>query len=136
MPNGVLGLSTALKGLFSYLPPWVGFTLSSLFLLREKVEMERAGREAGGPAVVAFFSGENESARVAEGVLLCEDWVPVEEVLVRSEALRERRSVEPMSATDEEMLCREACRRRGGVAGTFGGEWCGSCDSPAGAMDG
>lgn len=62
MPKGVLGLSTALRGLFSYtwpVPP-SAFTFSALrCLLREKVEMERAGREAVAAALGAgAFSGE------------------------------------------------------------------------------
>lgn len=78
MPKGVLGLSTALSGLFSYFPPSPDFTFSALFcLFREKVDIERAGREvvvaAGAALGPALFSGEKDSARVAEGVLLCED---------------------------------------------------------------
>ena len=58
LAKGVLGLSTALSGLLS----WTGsvFTLSLLFcLLREKVEMERAGREALEEVLgTGAFSGE------------------------------------------------------------------------------
>jgi hypothetical protein len=123
MPKGVFGLSTALSGLFSYpcLFAPSGFTFSALLcLFREKVDMERAGREAAGRAFAeGAFSGEKD-ARVAEGVLLCEDCVPLE-VLVRKEAERERRNVVPMSATEDEMECLDACLRRGGVVSTFGG---------------
>jgi hypothetical protein len=134
MAKGAFGLSTALKGVFSYPclapPPSPGRTFSALFCLvvREKVEMERAGRVGGAVALVwgGFFSGERESARVAEGVLLCEDEVllvlPLES-LVRSEALRERCSWEPMSPMVDEMLCREPCLRRGGVVSTLDGNW-------------
>lgn len=45
----------------------------------------------------------------------------VEEALVRREALRERRNVVPMSATDDEKLLRAWCRRRGGVSGVVVG---------------
>ena len=68
-----------------------------------------------------FFSGERESARVAEGVLLCEEvWEMLlalpDESFVRMLALRERWRVVPRSPRVEEMLCREeACLRRGGV---------------------
>jgi hypothetical protein len=61
MPKGVLGLSTALRGLFSYV--WAlgapsGFTFSALFaLLRAKVEMERVGRDEVA-AALGVFSGE------------------------------------------------------------------------------
>jgi hypothetical protein len=61
MPKGVLGLSTALSGLFSYV--WAlgapsGFTFSVLLALpREKVEMESVGRGAVAAALGAF-SGE------------------------------------------------------------------------------
>lgn len=104
--------------------------------MREKVAIERFGRdeeEEDVEAAVAeeegllllllleeeettFFSGEKESARVAEGVLLCEDdGVPEpDELFVRREAERERRNVVPMSATEDEMLCRAECLRRGG----------------------
>jgi hypothetical protein len=67
------------------------------------------------------------SARVAEGSLLCEDDVLAvpSDVLVRSEADRERRSEEPRSVTDDAMLCLLllACLRRCGVVGTLGGNW-------------
>jgi hypothetical protein len=119
MPKGVFGLSTALSGLFSYpcLPPASpGFTFSADFLLREKVDIESVGLDAAA-AAGACFSGERDSANVADGVLLCEEDEP--EVFVEKE--RERRSVEPISATDDEMLCREACLLRGGVAGNLGG---------------
>lgn len=88
--------------------------------------MERAGREALEAALgTGAFSGEYVSARVAEGVLLCEDVlavppVPVE-VLVRSEALRDRRNCEPRSVTELAMLCRLACLRFCGVACTLEG---------------
>lgn len=129
MAEGVLGLSTALNGLFSYtclFPDSCALTFSELFclLLRVKVEMDRAGRD---PSVLAlapeFFSGEREreraAATVADGVLLCED-VAALEVSVRSEALRERRSVVPMSVTEDERLCLDVCLLRGGVVGTSG----------------
>jgi hypothetical protein len=62
MPKGVLGLSTALSGLFSYTwalgAPPSGFTFSLLFcLFREKVAMERVGRDAL-EAALGAFSGE------------------------------------------------------------------------------
>jgi hypothetical protein len=104
-----------------------GFTFSEVvFLLRVKVEMERVGREAeevgGTLAACEGFSGEKERARVAEGVFLCEDVDVFVELLVRRDAERERRNVAPMSATDDEMLCRDEClMRRGGVSGNFGG---------------
>ena len=67
------------------------------------------------------------SARVAEGSLLCEDDVLAvpSDVLVRSEADRERRSEEPRSVTEDAMLCLLllACLRRCGVVGTLGGNW-------------
>lgn len=75
MPKDVLGLSTALSGLFSYFVP-SALTFSALFCLlpREKVDMERAGRDAeGSPLAGGCFSGEKEVASVADGVLLCED---------------------------------------------------------------
>jgi len=133
--------STALKGVFSYTcftPLSAGLTFSALFCLalREKVDMERAGR-AGAEGALAwgpFFSGERESARVAEGVLRCEDEVllvlPLES-LVRREALRERCSWEPMSPIVDEMLWRETCLLRGGVVRTLGGKW-NSCGALAG----
>lgn len=122
MPKGVFGLSTALKGLFSYpgLPPaspGFAFSAAAAFLLREKVDIERVGLDAAGGTAEACFSGEKDSARVADGVLLCEEDEP--EVVVEKD--RERRNCEPISATDEEMLCREACLLRGGVAGNLGG---------------
>lgn len=112
MVKGVLGLSTALSGLFSYtcaLPS--GFTFSLLLaLLREKVEMESAGRETFGGAFEAG-SGEYVSASVADGVLLCEDEDVL--VLVRSEALRAM-----VSVTELAIEIRLACRRcLGGLAG-------------------
>jgi hypothetical protein len=61
MPNGVFGLSTALRGLFSYTwPPPSGFTFSLLFcLFRENVDMVRAGLEALDTALgTCAFSGE------------------------------------------------------------------------------
>jgi hypothetical protein len=105
-----------------------GLTFSLLFcLLRENVAMESAGREALPTALgTAAFSGEYVSARVAEGVLLCEDddVLPVpSDVLVRSEADRDRRSCEPKSVTEEAMLCLEACLRFCGVVGTLAGNW-------------
>lgn len=122
MPNCLLvlglGLSRPLSGLFSYPclpPPSPGFVVSADFLLREKVAMERGGLGAGGAA--ACFSGEKDSATVADGVLLCED----EEAEVLVEKERERRNEVPMSATDDEMLCREACFLRGGVEGNLEG---------------
>lgn len=122
--KGVFGLSTALRGLFSYpclAPPSPGLTFSALFCFLEKVEMERAGRDAVVLALdPAFLSGEKDSARVADGVLLCEDEVR-DESLVRKEALRERLSVVPISATEVEMLCLEPCFLRGGVDGTIEG---------------
>ena len=66
------------------------------------------------------------SARVAEGVLLCEDDVLAvpSEVFVRSEADRDLRSWEPRSVTDDAMLCLLlACLRLCGVVGTLGGNW-------------
>ena len=90
--------------------------------------MERAGRVGadGALACGAFFSGERESARVAEGVLLCEDDVllvlPLES-FVRREALRERCSWEPMSPMVDEILWRETCLWRGGVVRTLDGKW-------------
>jgi hypothetical protein len=61
------------------------------------------------------------SARVAEGVLLWEEVLPVPaDVLVRTEALREGRKDEPMSVTDEAIECLLACLRCGGVEGTLG----------------
>ena len=71
------------------------------------------------------FSGETV-ARLAEGVLRCED--EALEAVVRREALPERRKVVPISATDDEMLCRDECLRRGGVEGTLGGNsyWLGT----------
>jgi len=123
MPKGVLGLSTALSGLFSYtcaFPPSI-LTFSLLFcLLRENVDMESAGRPALAPALGAF-SGEYVSARVADGVLLCEDVLVPAEVFVRSEALRDRRSDEPMSVTELAIECLLACLRFCGVVGTFDG---------------
>lgn len=135
-------MSTALTGPFSegcLAAPSAGFTFSWLFLLRVNVEMDKVGREeeeeeeeeTAGGVVAALatkgFSGERESATVAEGVLSCEDegwldgwldgWL---EWLVRREALRERRKAVPMSATEEEMLCRDTCFLRGGVEGTIG----------------
>lgn len=68
-------------------------------MLRAKVEMDRAGRAGALEAV----SGECESARVDDGVLLCEEDV----LLVRSEALR---AIVTELAMD---------RRLGGVAGAF-----------------
>jgi hypothetical protein len=99
-------------------------TFSALFCLplREKVEMESVGREAGGAWAAAGFSGESGSASVADGVLLCED---EPEAFVRSEALRERRNEVLTSATEEAMLWRDACLRRGGVVGGMGASsWC------------
>lgn len=64
------------------------------------------------------------SARVAEGVLLCEDDVLAvpSDVFVRSEADRDLRSWDPRSVTDEAMLCLLlACLRRGGVAASLAG---------------
>lgn len=72
-------------------------------------------------------------ARVAEGVLLCEDEA---DALVRSEADRDLRSVDPRSVTDEAMLCLLlACLRRGGVAASRAGNsywssWRGGVFSP------
>lgn len=89
--------------------------------------MERVGREleevVGGTLEAwSGFSGEKERASVPEGVFLCEDEDVFAELLVRSEAERERRNVAPMSATEDEMLCRDECLlRRGGVSGNFGG---------------
>jgi hypothetical protein len=77
-------------------------------LLREKAVMERAGR---GAFEAGAFSGEMERwvARVAvEGVFRWEDeeWSEERgEVVVRREA--DRRSVEPSSVTEVEMLCRD-----------------------------
>lgn len=83
-----------------------GFTFSALFcLLRLNVDIESAGR--GAALIPALFSGERDSA------------MPLS-VLVRSEALRERRNVAPMSPPSDEMLCRDACLRRGGVEGNLG----------------
>lgn len=113
MAKGVFGLSTALSGVLS-----AGFWFSDFCLLRENVDMERAGREGAAWALaVGFFSGEKESARVAEGVLLCEDVLLVLplESLVRMLALRERFSWTPISPRVDEMLCRDVCLRRGGV---------------------
>lgn len=61
------------------------------------------------------------SASVAEGVLLCEDelFVPVD-VLVRSDALLDRRSDELMSVTELAIECRLPCLRFCGVAGSLG----------------
>lgn len=139
MPKGVLGLSTALDGSFTYPclpPPSLGLTFSADFcLFRENVEMDSAGREDGARALVeeSFFSGEIEAARLAEGVLLCEDVRDVLEVLpleslVRRLALRERCNCEPKSPMVDEMLCREACLRRGGVVCTLDGNsyWLGT----------
>lgn len=64
------------------------------------------------------------SARVAEGVLLCEDDVLAvpSEVFVRSEADRDLRSWEPRSVTDDAMLCLLlVCLRLCGVVGTLAG---------------
>jgi hypothetical protein len=56
-----------------------------------------------------------------EGVLLCEDVLAVPaEVLVRIEALRDRRKDEPMSVTDEAIECLLVCLRFCGVVGTLG----------------
>jgi hypothetical protein len=58
---------------------------------------------------------------VAEGVLLCEDVLPVpEDVLVRIDALRDLRNDEPMSVTDDAIECLLACLRFCGVVGTLG----------------
>jgi hypothetical protein len=89
------------------------------------VDIESAGREALPTALgTAAFSGEYASARVAEGVLLCEDDVlPVpSDVLVRREAERDRRSCKPRSVTEDAMLCLLACLRFCGVVGTLAGE--------------
>ena len=100
--------------------------------LREKVEMERAGRdeaeELDEPFVVVVvmveealcLSGDRDCATVEEGVLLCEDdvWVLAlpDESFVRSEALRERCSWTPKSPRVDEMLCRDGVLVwRGGV---------------------
>jgi hypothetical protein len=81
------------------------------------------------------FSGDKEVARLAEGVLLCEDVRDVEALLVvplesfvRRLALRDRCRVVPISPSVDEMLWRDACLRRGGVEGGFGGNsyWLGS----------
>jgi hypothetical protein len=58
---------------------------------------------------------------VAEGVLLCEDVLPVPaDVFVRSEALRDRRNDEPMSVTEDAIECLLAWLRVCGVVGTLG----------------
>jgi hypothetical protein len=96
-----------------------GFTFSLLLaLLRAKVEMDSVGRGAG--AAVEAFSGEYVSARVAEGVLRCEDVLAVPaDVLVRRELLRERRNDEPMSVTEAAMECLLVFLRCCGVEGTL-----------------
>ena len=134
MAKGVLGLSRALpRGLLSWAveAEWAwawaeasDLTLSLLFcLVRAKVATERTGREAfegaaGGPGA---FSGEWARARVAEGVLVCEDDVlrVLSDVFVRSEAERDERSWEPRSVTDEAMLCLLEWLRRCGVVGRW-----------------
>jgi hypothetical protein len=97
---------------------------SALFclVLREKVDMDRAGRVGGAEALVwgePLLSGDRDKARVAEGVLWWEDDV----LLVLPLELRERCSWEPMSPMVDEMLWREACLRRGGVVRTRDGNW-------------
>lgn len=58
---------------------------------------------------------------MADGVLLCEEVLVVPaEVLVRSEALRDRRRDEPMSVTDDAIECLLAGFRCWGVVGTLG----------------
>ena len=91
---------------------------------REKVAMERAGREEDWEEMPLEeeeeegFSGESEVARLAEGVLLCGDAREVEPLLVaplesfvRRLALLLRWMVVVMSPKVDEMLWREAwCR--------------------------
>jgi hypothetical protein len=119
------------------LPP-SSLTFSLLFcLLREKVDMERVGLEALAAAAVGAFSGEYVRARVAEGVLRCEDVLPVPaDVLVRRDALRDRRKDEPMSVTDDAIECLLACLRFGGVVGTLGlvSYWLGSRGGSSGVV--
>jgi hypothetical protein len=146
MAKGPFWFSTALNGVFSYpcFTPPSGLTLSALFCfpLRENVDMERAGRVGAAGALVCGpgFSGERERARVAEGVLRCEEDVllvllvlPLES-LVRRESLRERCSWAPMSPMVEEMLWRATCLWRGGVVSTFGGKWNSCCESGGGLL--
>lgn len=111
MPKGVLGWSTADNGDFEYgCPPprptasaSNAFTFSALFCFLEKVDIDRAGRDA---LDAGAFSGEKERvvARVAvEGVFRWEDVEAGERgEVVRSEA--DRRNVEPSSVTELEML--------------------------------
>lgn len=108
-PNGVLGLSTADNGSFSYpcLPvaptavSGLTFSAERCLVLREKVDIDKAGLDDEvAAALVGWeegFSGDKEVARLAEGVLLCEDVRDVEVLLVvplesfvRRLALRER----------------------------------------------
>ena len=107
---------------------------------REKVAMERAGREEDWEEMPLEeeeeegFSGESEVARLAEGVLLCGDAREVEPLLVaplesfvRRLALLLRWLVGVMSPKVDEMLWRDACLRRGGVVGCWGaGCWAGT----------
>lgn len=117
-----------------------GFTFSLLFcLLRENVEMESVGRE---PLVAALgvFSGEYVNARVADGVLLCEEVLVVPaEVLVRRDALRDRRRDEPMSVTEDAIECLLACLRCcWGVVGALGlsSYWLGTRGVSSGVVTG
>ena len=114
------------------------FSAERCLVPREKVDMDRAGREedwAGMPLEVEGFSGESEVARLAEGVLLCGDAREVEALLVaplesfvRRLALLLRWMVVVMSPKVDEMLWRDACLRRGGVEGTWGAGGCwGTC---------
>lgn len=134
LPNGVLGLSTALVGSAR------AFTLSALFWRpRPKVLMERAGRSDGAGALgpgAAAFSDDRDVASVAEGALVCERvlLVLVAVLLVR-DALRERRNVELIS----DRLWRETCLRRGGDFGDLGDSGAGtsiSCPSSGAGVRG
>lgn len=78
--------------------------------------MDKAGREGLTAALGPCFSGDEVNARVADGV---RRWDELAEVLVRSEALRERRNVEPKSVTELAMLCLLAWLRDCGVVDTL-----------------